>query len=84
MVTILMLTSPSWTWPQNFDFTMANRVSKNFTIEELTASTVAIRNGLSNHPPQKAVIAITTLAQQVLQKVTGKIMKHWVQENEKM
>ena len=84
MVMVLMHTSPSWTWPQSYNFEMANKVSKNFTIDELTASTVAIRNGLSNHPPQKAVIAITTLAQQVLQKVTGKIMKHWVQENEKM
>ena len=64
-----MHTSPSWTWPQSYNFEMANKVSKNFTIEELTASTVAIRNGLSNKPPQKAVIAITTLAQKVLQPV---------------
>ena len=48
---------------------MAVRVSKNFTIEELTASTTAIRNGLSNKQPQKALIAITTLAQKVLQPV---------------
>ena len=47
---------------------MAVRVSKNFTIEELTASTTAIRNGF-NKPPQKALIAITTLAQKVLQPV---------------
>jgi zinc D-Ala-D-Ala carboxypeptidase len=69
MVTVLTIISPSLTWPQKFDFSMANRVSRNFTIEELTASTVAIRNGLSNKPPQKALIAITTLAQQVLQPV---------------
>ena len=67
MMIVAIPINPSSIWSR--DDLMAVRVSKNFTIEELTASTTAIRNGLSNKPPKKALIAITTLAQKVLQPV---------------
>ena len=42
-------------------------LSKNFTLKELTASQVAIRNGLDNTPDDKAIANLKTLVETILQ-----------------
>lgn len=42
-------------------------LSKNFTLKELTASQVAIRNGLDNTPDQTVISNLQTLVETILQ-----------------
>lgn len=45
------------------------RLSKNFTLEEFTKSTVAIRKGIDNIPDAKAIDRLRTLCNKILQPV---------------
>ena len=46
---------------------MATRISKNFTLEELTASATAKAKGISNNPGQTDIVNLCALVHQVLQ-----------------
>ncbi len=43
------------------------RLSKNFSLKELTYSQTAVRNGISNLPNDEQLVALTALCQRVLQ-----------------
>lgn len=43
------------------------KLSKNFTLEEMTASTTATKNGIKNEPGKAEVVNLTHLALKVLQ-----------------
>jgi zinc D-Ala-D-Ala carboxypeptidase len=44
-------------------------LTKNFSLHEMTKSETALRRGVDNTPGQKEIVALTTLAQKVLQPV---------------
>ena len=48
------------------------KLSKNFSLKELTYSQTAVRNGISNLPNEEQLVALTALCQRVLQPVRDK------------
>ena len=48
------------------------KLSKNFSLKELTYSQTAIRNGISNLPNEEQLVNLTALCQRVLQPVRDK------------
>ena len=48
------------------------KLSKNFSLKELTYSQTAIRNGISNLPNDEQLVNLTALCQRVLQPVRDK------------
>ena len=48
------------------------KLSKNFSLKELTYSQTAIRNGINNLPNEEQLVNLTALCQQVLQPVRDK------------
>ena len=48
------------------------KLSKNFSLKELTYSQTAIRNGISNLPNDEQLVNLTALCQQILQPVRDK------------
>ena len=67
MVTIVMLTSPSKILSRDSNMNL----SKNFSLKELVASTIAVRHGIEEQfdPPPQALVNMTALTQNVLQPV---------------
>jgi zinc D-Ala-D-Ala carboxypeptidase len=49
------------------------RLSKNFTLEELTRSATALRLGINNEPTKEGVIKLTLLATSLLQALRDRI-----------
>lgn len=45
------------------------KLAKNFSLHELTKSETALRRNVDNTPGQKEIVALTTLAQKILQPV---------------
>jgi hypothetical protein len=68
MVIIAMLTRSCLIWSSD---TVAMNLSKNFSLKELTASSIAVRHGVEEQfkPPPQAMVNMTALTQNVLQKV---------------
>ena len=68
MVTIVMVISPSKILSRD---EIAMNLSKNFSLRELTASTIAVRHGVEEQfsPPPQAMVNITSLTQNILQPV---------------
>ena len=54
---------------------MATKLSKNFTLEELTKSATAKRKGIDNEPNEDALVDLKRLAKEVLQPVRDKYGK---------
>ena len=49
------------------------KLSRNFSLQELTKSETAIRKGIDNTPSDKVISNLTTLCDMVLQKVRNKL-----------
>ena len=60
---------PSLIWSKDNDY-LTMHVSPNFKLKELVYSTTAVKAGLAEtqHPPRSALVAISALVHQVLQK----------------
>ncbi len=47
-------------------------LSKNFSLNELTKSQTALRNGIENKPEIEEIVALTTLCSNILQPIRDK------------